>query len=100
MRIILDVSTGTDNRIEGTARWMNREKPIHFSGWLALMRLFEDAQRDLPDVAHYGGINNDGINNDGTHSDGTHNGADHSGAAFPGPPDFPSERPLAAGPDP
>ncbi len=43
MRIILDVSADTDNRIEGTASWADSGKPIRFSGWLALMLLLEKA---------------------------------------------------------
>lgn len=43
MRVILDISTSADNRIEGTASWPNGDEPIHFSGWLALMRLVEEA---------------------------------------------------------
>jgi hypothetical protein len=43
MRIVLDVTATAGNRIEGTASWVNGGKPIPFTGWLALMRLFEDA---------------------------------------------------------
>jgi len=44
MRIILDVSADADNRIEGTASWVNGGEPVQFSGWLALMLLLENAQ--------------------------------------------------------
>ena len=44
MRIILDVSADADNRIEGTASWVNGAAPVQFSGWLALMLLLENAQ--------------------------------------------------------
>ena len=43
MRIVLDVSIAADNRIEGTATWADRAEPVAFTGWLALMQLFEDA---------------------------------------------------------
>ena len=43
MRIVLDVSIAADNRIEGTASWAEHSEPVPFTGWLALMRLFEDA---------------------------------------------------------
>ena len=46
MRFILDVSTDAGNHIEGTASWADGGSPIQFSGWLALMRLLEDASRD------------------------------------------------------
>lgn len=51
MRIVLDVSIAADNRIEGTASWSDRTGPIPFTGWLALMRLFEDAQSRRVDAA-------------------------------------------------
>jgi hypothetical protein len=44
MRIILDLSGAPRDRIEGTASWADNGEPIAFSGWLALMRLIEDAQ--------------------------------------------------------
>jgi hypothetical protein len=47
LRIILDISTSADNRIEGTASWADGAKPVYFSGWLALMRIFELAH-DVP----------------------------------------------------
>jgi len=43
MRIVLDVTATGSNRIEGTASWVNGGEPVPFTGWLALMRLFEDA---------------------------------------------------------
>jgi len=43
MRIVLDVTATAGNRIEGTASWMDGGGPVHFTGWLDLMRLFEDA---------------------------------------------------------
>lgn len=51
MRVILDISTSADNRIEGTASWPNGGGPIEFSGWLALMRLVEDANAGRPGSA-------------------------------------------------
>jgi hypothetical protein len=49
MRIVLDVTATTGNRIQGTASWVNGGQPVPFSGWLALMRLFEDASRGQED---------------------------------------------------
>jgi hypothetical protein len=47
MRIVLDVTATAGGRIEGTASWVNGGQPIGqpipFTGWLDLMRLFEDA---------------------------------------------------------
>jgi hypothetical protein len=72
LRIILDISTSADNRIEGTASWVNGAKPVYFSGWLALMRIFE--------LAHDG------------HADG---------AGLPEPSAVPGDHdPRAAGPSP
>ena len=50
MRIILDVSAGADNHIEGTASWSNSGKPIEFSGWLALMLVLENADPGKTDA--------------------------------------------------
>ena len=49
MRVVLDISINADNRIEGSASWPNGGEPIHFSGWLALMRLVEDANDGEPE---------------------------------------------------
>jgi hypothetical protein len=43
MRIILDLDAPLDH-IEGTATCADNGGPVAFSGWLALMRLIEDAQ--------------------------------------------------------
>jgi hypothetical protein len=43
MRIVLDVTATAGGRIEGTASWVNGSTPVPFTGWLALMRLFEVA---------------------------------------------------------
>jgi hypothetical protein len=43
MRIVLDVTATAGGRIEGTASWVNGGQPVPFTGWLDLMRLFEDA---------------------------------------------------------
>jgi hypothetical protein len=48
MRVILDISINADNRIEGSASWPNGTEPVQFSGWLALMRLVEDANVGQP----------------------------------------------------
>lgn len=49
MRIIIDVSADADNRIQGTASWPDIGQPIEFSGWLALMRLVEQANLSRSD---------------------------------------------------
>jgi hypothetical protein len=54
MRIVLDVTASADNHIEGTASWANGGQPVHFTGWLDLMRLFEDAND---------GVDNNGVDN-------------------------------------
>jgi len=56
MRIVLDVTATGSNRIEGTASWVNGGEPVPFTGWLALMRLFEDASagEDEGTVNHHG----------------------------------------------
>jgi hypothetical protein len=45
MRIVLDLTAAAGDHIEGTASWADLGKPVAFYGWLALMRLLEDAQR-------------------------------------------------------
>jgi hypothetical protein len=45
MRVVLDLNASAGGHIEGTASWVGGPKPVAFSGWLALMRVLEDAQR-------------------------------------------------------
>jgi hypothetical protein len=45
MRIVLDLTVAAGDHIEGTASWADLGQPVAFSGWLALMRLLEDAHR-------------------------------------------------------
>ena len=45
MRIVLDLTDAPHDHIEGTANWADNGQPVAFSGWLALMRLVENAQR-------------------------------------------------------
>jgi hypothetical protein len=55
MRVVLDISINADNRIEGLASWPNGGESIHFSGWLALMRLVEDANDGNPEPTDLSG---------------------------------------------
>lgn len=43
MRLVLDLADAPDDHIAATAG-VNDGQPISFSGWLALVRLIEDAQ--------------------------------------------------------
>ena len=61
MRIVLDVTATAGGRIEGTASWANGGQPVPFTGWLDLMRLFEDANSGHVDKAvnhQHSGANN------------------------------------------
>jgi len=45
LRIVLDLTAAAGDHIEGTASWAGIGQPVPFVGWLALMRLLEDAER-------------------------------------------------------